>query len=258
MVTPYTHTALQGRVTQNGMYKVCPADGSVSPWINSYWELMVGHGEYMYRSVPDNCVDLIFSLDGHGESFIVTPFLTPVEFPISGPAGYFGIRFSALGYQALIKAPLGEWTNPDHYVAAHDVLHSLLIEQIQTVLNQTNDFAVRSEGVSDALLLHLKHPKLDSRLLRFMHSALNPGFDDLGVSLRQLRRISHMYLGVSPKDFIRVARFQAALHQMSASPQWPAWVHFYYDQSHFIREFKNLAGATPGNFLKMSVLYKKS
>lgn len=253
----HTYPALQGQVTENGKYQVCPASPPVNSWVHSFWQLTVGQGEYVYRSVPDNCVDLIFNLDESSDAFLVTPFLAPIEFPISGPAKYFGIRFSAPGYQGLIKAPLGEWINPDCHVNAHEMLHPLVIEQIQTTLSQGNNFVARSEGVSAALLLHLKHTQLDRRLLRFIHSALNPNFSDLGVSPRQLRRISQLHLGLSPKEFARVARFQATLQQMSTRTPWPEWPQFYYDQSHFIREFKNFAGTTPANFLKMSVLYKK-
>jgi len=254
----HTHPALQGQVTENGKYQVCPASSPVNCWVDSFWQLTVGWGEYVYRSVPDNCVDLIFNLDELSDAFIVTPFLSPIEFPISGPVKYFGIRFSALGYQGLIKAPLGEWLNPDCHVNAHEMLQPLVIEHIQKTLSQGNNFLARTEGVAAALLVYLKHPKLDHRLLRFIHSALDPNFGDLGVSPRQLRRISQLHLGLSPKEFARVTRFQATLQQLSTCSPWPVWPQFYYDQSHFIREFKNFAGATPASFLKMSVLYKKT
>ncbi|WP_291715126.1 helix-turn-helix domain-containing protein [Limnobacter sp. CACIAM 66H1] len=258
MLIQHIHPALQGHVTQNGTYQVCPANAPVSLWVNSFWELTVDPGEYIYRSVPDNCVDLIFNLDDQSEGFVITPFLEPLECAIIGPASYFGIRFGALASQGLIETPLGEWLDPGSHVDTRGLLHPLLIEQIRVTLHQSTDFSMRSERISSLLLAHLKHPQIDARLLRFIRSVFNPNPFDCGVSARQLRRISHLHLGVSPKDFLRVARFQATLHHMNTCHNWPAWPQFYYDQSHFIREFKDFTGATPGRFMKMSVLYKKS
>ncbi len=76
-----------------------------------------------------------------------------------------------------------------------------------------------------------------------------------GLSSRHLRRLSQCYLGLSPRNFTRVLRFQKTLHLMQNPQSTPAWASYYYDQSHFIREFKALAGNTPSKFTNMSALY---
>jgi AraC-like DNA-binding protein len=80
--------------------------------------------------------------------------------------------------------------------------------------------------------------------------------DDLattaGVSARQLERQFATHVGLSPKRFLRVLRFQqvlAALREPSATPSGWADVaaqHGFYDQAHFINDFKHFTGETPG------------
>jgi AraC-like DNA-binding protein len=79
--------------------------------------------------------------------------------------------------------------------------------------------------------------------------------DDLattaGVSARQLERQFAIHVGLSPKRFLRVLRFQrvlAALREPTGTSNWAdvAAQHGFYDQAHFINDFKAFTGETPG------------
>ena len=73
-----------------------------------------------------------------------------------------------------------------------------------------------------------------------------------GVSARQLERQFAIHVGLSPKRFLRVLRFQqvlAALNDPTSSSSGSADVaarHGFYDQAHFINDFKTFTGETPG------------
>jgi AraC-like DNA-binding protein len=75
----------------------------------------------------------------------------------------------------------------------------------------------------------------------------------VGISLRQMERLSYQIFGHSPKKVIRKFRF---LRTIAAMPQgmlegWDEAIdRHYYDQSHFIRDFKQFTGVTPSQFLK--------
>lgn len=76
---------------------------------------------------------------------------------------------------------------------------------------------------------------------------------DLGVSERHLRRVFREAVGVSPKAFARLTRFQLALSAAREKGK-TSWASIaaavgYYDQAHLIAEFRAIAGATPRAFL---------
>ncbi|RBL90241.1 AraC family transcriptional regulator [Chitinophaga flava] len=76
---------------------------------------------------------------------------------------------------------------------------------------------------------------------------------DLKISERSLERLFKKYVGISPKLYSRICRFQASLKMLRkasvASLTEIAYRENYFDQSHFIREFKFFAGTTPTSFL---------
>lgn len=71
---------------------------------------------------------------------------------------------------------------------------------------------------------------------------------DCGLSLRQFERRFKQRIGVSPKVFARLLRFESLLHSLIHAPASPS-SSGYQDQAHVIREFKTWAGCTPTEFL---------
>jgi AraC-like DNA-binding protein len=74
----------------------------------------------------------------------------------------------------------------------------------------------------------------------------------LGYTKRYLDRLFQEHVGVSPKSLASILRFQEVYQgwmQHQSPPffrdQWPA---YYYDQSHFIKEFKRFTGFTPQHY----------
>lgn len=84
---------------------------------------------------------------------------------------------------------------------------------------------------------------------RLVIENVNTVAGELGVSERHLRRVFRDVVGMSPKAFARLARFQRALQ--AARERSPAsWGRIaaatgYYDQAHLIDEFRTIAGVTP-------------
>lgn len=78
--------------------------------------------------------------------------------------------------------------------------------------------------------------------------------DMLQLSERGLERLFLKHVGLSPKLFSRVCRFQSSLKILRSKNfrclTDVAFEGWYADQSHFIREFRQFAGATPRQFLR--------
>lgn len=75
---------------------------------------------------------------------------------------------------------------------------------------------------------------------------------DSCLSIRQFERKCRDMVGVSPKLFARVIRFSNAFRLKERSPlmRWTEVAHAcgYFDQMHFIKDFKVFAGVTPSFF----------
>jgi transcriptional regulator GlxA family with amidase domain len=72
--------------------------------------------------------------------------------------------------------------------------------------------------------------------------------DWLGLSPRQLERRFRNEVGLSPKLFSRMQRFQRVFQKMEEPDI--SWVDAavscgYYDQAHLIRDFREFSGRTP-------------
>ncbi|HKP55678.1 MAG TPA: helix-turn-helix domain-containing protein [Polyangiales bacterium] len=66
-----------------------------------------------------------------------------------------------------------------------------------------------------------------------------------GLTSRRLQALFHEQVGVTPKLFARLCRFQRALCAATPSFRDLALDAGYFDQSHLIREFRALAGCAP-------------
>jgi AraC-like DNA-binding protein len=76
----------------------------------------------------------------------------------------------------------------------------------------------------------------------------------VGLSERRLTELFSTHVGMTPKAFGRVRRFQRALAHLLRRPS-VAWTDLaivcgYYDQSHMIRDFRAFAGLTPEDLLQ--------
>jgi AraC-like DNA-binding protein len=75
--------------------------------------------------------------------------------------------------------------------------------------------------------------------------------EELGLSARQIERLFDERVGLSPKFFLRVIRFQEVLRGIRHETNGTTWAaraaeHGFYDQAHFIRDFKAFVGESPG------------
>jgi AraC-like DNA-binding protein len=84
---------------------------------------------------------------------------------------------------------------------------------------------------------------------RFKGLPLDDWLDSAPVGSRQVQRLFQQQVGVSPKRFWRVRRFETALRTRKAEPA-ATWGDIaanlgYHDQMHLVHDFRDLAGASP-------------
>lgn len=78
---------------------------------------------------------------------------------------------------------------------------------------------------------------------------------EIGISTRRLVDVFSAQVGITPKLFGRVQRFQKAIQTLPADTQVD-WIQValdcgYYDQAHFIHDFRSFSGLSPGQYLRL-------
>jgi len=75
---------------------------------------------------------------------------------------------------------------------------------------------------------------------------------EVSVGERYLQQLFQKYIGLSPKFFTRLIRFSRIFNLIQENdPDWAEVVYQagYYDQSHFIRNFKAFTGEDPTAYI---------
>lgn len=75
---------------------------------------------------------------------------------------------------------------------------------------------------------------------------------DIGVSERRLSQVFREHVGIGPKTWCRIRRFQAAVRSLHTGADVP-WAELalrcgYYDQSHFANDFRQFSGINPTTY----------
>lgn len=232
---------------------------SLEDFIFCYWRLNTPRplaNPFKYRVVSDGCIDILFE-QGALESVFATGFSAKyLEYELGHSFDYLGIRFLPTGFPGLFDYSAHQLTN--EFLPLGNVLPDFY-QLFQNYLNGPVDLEQASELFNELFELHLsqrsKPPLVDRRLQEAMKVILQSGGSiplselDVGLSERQLRRLFEFYFGESPKTFARIIRFQNIL---GAKPSVESlknnkifYDEGYYDQAHFIKEFKAFYGVTP-------------
>nr|WP_299229047.1 helix-turn-helix domain-containing protein [uncultured Psychroserpens sp.] len=84
---------------------------------------------------------------------------------------------------------------------------------------------------------------------------------DFGLNYKKMERLFMKFIGLTPKVYIRIIRFNACISSRminhSDSLTQLAYENGFFDQSHFIREFKQFTSLTPKQFFDKNRSYSE-
>jgi hypothetical protein len=270
-------------------YQTFQPHPDLESFVKCYWSLEVPADESAQRQliIPDGCIDMIFILGDDikrytsGDEFIIQPremVLGQITEPFFvEPTGYvssFAIRFYPYGFANFVPTPLKQLANKETPIA------QLFGEKISGNLAQTIVRAADTKSrieIAEDFLLHMLNDRstidnivkttIDTILLTKGSAPINTILKDDLSKRRQLERKFTNQIGISPKQLGKVIRLQTALkmllNRQSENLTRIAYESEYYDQAHFIKDFKEFTGTTPKEFLEddkmalSSLFYKK-
>jgi AraC-like DNA-binding protein len=251
-----------------------PAD--LAAWVACFWTRRAVLGPAAaspHRVLPDGCVDILISFGGatdegampDGEVSAaagVGPMSKPLVVSGAGPRLYVGVRFKPGCAYAALGIPASQLLDEtvDFGVLAREA-HM----ELDALSSQASDEA-RLAAMIALVRRRMRHAaavpnSVRAAVRRIVGADGNLRIaslaDEVGITRQQLARQFATHVGVSPKLLARVMRAHAVLARADAARaassrklDWSAIAYElgYYDQPHFIDDFKALTGATPGEW----------
>jgi AraC-like DNA-binding protein len=256
-------------------YQTFRPQSDLESFVKCYWTLEVPAKKDPQRQliIPDGCIEMIFILGDDvkrytsEDKFIIQPremVLGQITEPFFiEPTGYvnsFAVRFYPHGFANFVPIPIKKLANKETPV------ESLFGEEPSKALRQkiiqATDTKKRIAIVETFLLEKLNDQTtidnivkttIDTILLTKGSTSINTILRDDLSKRRQLERKFMKQIGISPKQLGKVIRLQTALKMLlnrrSENLTEIAYESEYYDQAHFIKDFKEFTGTTPKEFL---------
>jgi AraC-like DNA-binding protein len=259
----------------------------LQPFVKCYWSLDAPSASVPERQriVPDGCMEMIFHYGDlyqqyppegiahlQPRSFVFGQITVPLEIAPTGITGIIAARFQPDGFFPFSAMPLASMN--DRAVALTELFGiegGLLEEKVMQARNN----AERIQLIESFLCRKLQ---TEDSINRVAHSAVQALLDSCGqntihelaaqlqVNRRQLERKFSTATGMSPKQYSKLLRLQNAFKLIGQG----TFQHLtelaleagYYDQAHFIKDFREFTGVSPRQFyadsLRMSALFTQA
>jgi len=211
-------------------------------------------GAAPHRVYPDGCIDILYTrLNGHASLEIVGAMTRYEDVPMPDGMQVLGVRFRPGGVHGLARETSDTWTGRSIELAAVTPREARWMKQ-----RLDDDASVK--GIASILEGALETPgDAAQRALAFIEKQrgmveLNWIADQANMSDRQFRRVCLARTGLSPKQLCRTLRFRHALSKLRDAERGDltgiAIDCGYYDQSHFVHEFREWSGFAPSEFMR--------
>ncbi|MEO8609651.1 MAG: AraC family transcriptional regulator [Chloroflexota bacterium] len=237
-----------------------PDDNALGFFIEHYWIVkwdLRGEEPYPSENLPYPSVHLVFQQD-HTQIYGVirgkfTRYLT-------GQGQVLGVKFRPGAFYPFVKTPVAQFT--DDAICLEDVFGVATEPLEKAILSRTED------GQMVELVEHFLRGRLPERdetitqVNRIIDrivadrsiTKVDDLLDHLDMNKRTLQRLFNQYVGVSPKWVIQRSRLHEATEQLARGDLEDcvqmALNLGYFDQAHFIKDFKMLVGQSPLAYAK--------
>ena len=233
-------------------------DASISNYIEAFWNAQGKSSQPVVEKIlPDGCVDIIFNL-GHDcktdngtflmqseKMYFVGTMTTFKETIMDADTNLFGIRFKPGAFSAFYKfTSMHELTNQTidlekSFSFDLQKMYSKPVEYLNNYFtNRLNSENIFLLDIVNTIKRHSGQIKVET--LACQHY----------TTVRQLERRFKQYIGISPKEFISVVRYQSAMAALQNRKTGQSLLSIaiecgYYDHAHLTNELTRYNGIAP-------------
>lgn len=215
------------------------------------------------RIFAEGCIDLVVNV-GDGCPFAENTRLEPGEVYLYGVMSSFtsfknlsknsflGIKFKPGGLAQFTNRPMGEFS--EHITVYDDPKLKLLIDVDTRFTSRLDNYFLSKLKEQRSVSPIIDHIRLHQGKVSI--KSLSEKF---AISDRTLERIFQRQIGVAPKEFTSLIRFQSALarilrkssNELRDSLEGLAFDSGFYDHAHFTREVKRFTGSCPTDLVNL-------
>jgi AraC-like DNA-binding protein len=218
--------------------------------------------------VPDGCAEIVFNFADPFEErapagatrqphmMLVGPTSRPIVVRPTGRIDIVGVRLEPWAVAAVCEVPAGELRD-------RTVPLDLLSPRLGALASRLGDAPAAGrrallaawldrEAANVAVSYNRARPLIEAIRGADRPPTVTELARRLGRSVRSVQRAFARDVGISPRTVFRIAKVQRALQLSRSAParSW-AWVAAragYYDQSHLVRDFRELVGLLPSQY----------
>lgn len=228
--------------------------GLVDTFWSVKWDLR-GQKPHIQQNIPDPCIHMVFE---PGRSRIVGVVTKRFTRELAGRGCIFGIKFRAGGFYPILKSPVSKFR--DENLLMNDVFgsdgdsfteHILNAKSIESQINIAekflSPFIPLSKQTIDQIGQIISEIETNKNITK-----VDQIVEKVSLNTRALQRLFNNYVGVSPKWVIRKYRIHEILTRLeNGASDWQDLVAQldYFDQAHFIKDFKDMVGVTPTDYI---------
>ncbi len=235
-----------------------PSTEQLRFFVEHYWSIQWSVPEPQQReNLPHPSIHLVVERNRSGVFGVVSrKFIRTLE----GTGWVFGIKFKPGAFRPLFGASVAELT--DTIMPLHELFGPDGTAYEEMMLSLTND----GEKVACAeQFLAARLPEPDDQIAlinciveEVMKNKQIMKVEDISerfnIGVRTLQRLFNDYVGVPPKWIIKRYRLFEAVDAVNSGPD-ADWTQMalqlgYFDQAHFIKDFKQMIGRSPGEYRK--------
>jgi AraC-like DNA-binding protein len=240
----------------------------LSRFVECFWSLESSADEpcAQHRIVADGRAEIILHLGEppsmmmgkllrkQGRRFLAGQMTRPLLLFPSGSMSVVGIRLRPAAAASWLGVPMSEFTDR---MPAIDDLSSSIRHVLDSLDTDVPEKAIRSldRRLSDFVRGLQPSARLEHAVDLVLRSQgavrIERLAEEANLSRRQLERRFLLEVGLRPKVFARIIRFQNVFQAYESERDWVTVAHDcgYYDQAHLIQDFRELAGEPPTKLL---------
>lgn len=179
------------------------------------------------------------------------------DLSLSGKTGMILIVFRPHGVKPFFNFPITELLNEN--LSLQDLINNEAIELEDKLFNAPSN-KQRITHLESFLIKRLiqnnEFERVEHAIKMIENSKGQIKAQDIAhevcLGIKQFERTFSKYVGINPKKFASIVRFQNVIQMKrkykNSSMTQLAFDNGYYDQSHFIHDFKSITGLTPKTF----------